>query len=379
MDPQCIKKHFTKVTRQIDFQKCSLSATLVIVVVATQGCQTPIYKTTASVAAPDVQGRAPVGINYFLPRSEIRIIGKYEPVEKGSEKKNFVITIMETRFPDASAPRFSAIMEHPIYDEDTKIVVQNGLLNSSNTKPRDQTPEIFRAVVSGALNFAGLPPIASFVQGGPGKQLAPDPFDFTFDPLVPANGGSKSPWEVDLNNTFKVIVDMKSVTDCPPSSESTPNPGDKSGEGNKSKESTAVSLGLAFRPLRPVEIKIRERTAGSANIIIPDKTFLIPDNSRVEVFPVTRGLFTQRETDVVFKDGIPEQIHLKQPSPVLSVIRLPLDLLKSVSDALPAIIKVQYPNQAIVELETIRNQNAILEQQIKKVEMDSKLRDLGNR
>jgi hypothetical protein len=316
-------------------------------VLLNQGCQTPIYKTTDSLPNQDPHERKPNGLQYFLPKAEITIVGKYEPVEKGSEEKKFVITKTKTCFPDANAERFTEIVENVFYDEDTKITVQNGLLSSSNTKPKDQAPEIIKTVVSAVLNAGGLNP-SGLLPGTDLKSKSKREFGYVFDPFVPHDrkniGGYLLTVEVGERNNVGIIA----------------------------KE---PSSGLAFRPLVPVTVRLRDPNNES---FVDDQVFLVPDTREGSErrVPVTRKVFTQRETEVVFTNGSPEQIHLKQPSPVLAIARLPLDLIKAVGDALPAIVKVQYPDKTVAKFEALKAENAILEQKIKQVEMDNKLRSL---
>ncbi len=341
-----------------------------------------IYKTHA----PD-DGQASLsektakkqGLHYFLPRSKMLIKGAYVQTKDKDGKvvsTSYNVSVSEVRRADPDAPQFAEITENIMYDEDTTLKVDKGLLTSSVAKPKDQTPEIIKTVAGAALDLA---------------KLGPNPFSFKSFKLPLAVPKHYKPFSVEIDPFVQssITAALKKMNAAGWSLEVTGNaskrdqaaPGPETLAAKTGKTGSRKLPGLVYRRPTPVMFTITSygdyTAAEGTEINVPDRPeFILPDPTTIAYMPVRRGFMTQRVTTVTFVEGMPSEIALTQPSPVLAFVKLPADIIKMVGEALPAIIKVNTPAASPTDLDLLKAQNALLEQKIKQIEFETKLSQL---
>ena len=336
------------------------------------------------------------GLYYSLPRGRLQITGKYTNI-KGDDGRtnvrrdyNVVIKKYHVADPDPKARAFTEITENIMYDEDSSLVVKDGLLQSANAKPEDKTGEIIVTLVGTAIDAAkaglggGLGTLKMMSRTTEKPELKPvTEFATDFDPLDEnelaeatkraANAGfiltlpginSKTSSSVDLG---KGPLTEEDIAGDPTSAKAT---------------TKAYKNGLAYRRPKPLVIKIQlddthfaytsginsdKTTFPSSGADIYQGKATIPDaQAKRALLPVKRGFMTKRQTDVVFEDGQPAKFDLKAPSPVLGFVKLPAAIAKMAADAVPALIKVNHDaskGQLTRETELLKAQSDLLKAQ----------------
>lgn len=336
------------------------------------------------------------GLYYSLPRGRLQITGKYTNI-KGDDGKtnvrrdyNVVIKKYHVADPDPKARAFTEITENIMYDEDSTLVVKDGLLQSANAKPEDKTGEIIVTLVGTAIDAAragfggGFGPLNKSIRTTEKTELKPvTEFAMDFDPLD----------EDELAEAKKRAASAGFSLDLPginPKYDSNDDPAKAplTGEGiasdppSRKAATKAYKSGLAYRRPKTLVIKLQldETRYAYTNGINADKTpfpssgadiyqgkATIPDaHARHALLPIKRGFMTKRQTDVVFEDGQPTKIDLKAPSPVLGFVKLPAAVAKMAADAVPTLIKVNHDaskGQLTRETELLKAQSDLIKAQ----------------
>lgn len=293
-------------------------------------------KTSGSPATPRT------ALPYYLPQAEVSLIGDYVDIVgddgKPTGKLEFKVTIKAIYSADLSALRFARITTNPMFDEESSVKTVNGLLNTSVAVPADRTGDAVVTLAKIGLSGARLfsPYRASIL----GFDLSPptppaykpvQPFKHRFDPLAP--GGfdgarsalEKSGFSLDCSQEALLMGRADSMPDPVAPGRDLP--------------------GLAYRLPLPVSLQIAPLAGwgyskGKGRMEYSD-TVIIPDRSSCEVIPFRRVLFSKRETKVSWVDGIPVELSLKQPSPIIGGLSIPLQVLNAAGESIPAIIQIR--------------------------------------
>lgn len=338
---------------------------------------------------PDL-ARKSLGVPYFLPKSVLLVRGEYLKPEKEGGKRKYMVTVSQVTRADHSAPQFLHIKENPMYDEKSDIKVgPNGLLTSVNATPNDRTADIIKTVVGTAIDVAKIANGGVF--GAPNVAPAPDQkvplfgeFDVEIDPFSSSSCQKaaaemeEAGWNFVLNAWGKDAATNKAVSAQTTESHASHINGKKPEQGDE-------TPGPVYRLPTPVvfRLKARDRYVLPADAVnggagVPNRPeFILPVPGTYAYVPIKRGFMTQRTTNVTFSNGMPTEVSLTQPSPVLAFVKLPADLVKMVGDALPTLVKVENKTTPVSALDQIKADNAMLEQRLKQLEYQQKIRDLG--
>lgn len=126
---------------------------------------------------------------------------------------------------------------------------------------------------------------------------------------------------------------------------------------------TAKLDGLVYRVTRRMNLELARaepKTTLAANACTPNGlstpariTVSVPDATTLYVLPVTGAAMTKSSTKYVFKDGMPTELSLDEPSALAAVAGLPVDIVKALVSIPGEIIKlrVDYSTQEKAELD----------------------------
>ena len=266
--------------------------------------------------------------------------------------------------PDPKA-RYIADLDHEkTRTDDFKITVTNGLLSSASVTTTDETRSIL-------VNLAGLAGVIKSGAAGQTFALAtkdterkagePEPrcdeFQLAriFDPTVRAEILSVLALLEQKNSTFIVKVDGL-YCERPGTADTCPTPVDKEldkvGE-LRNKLPANDTKGLIYRV--PVRVVF---TVASKKEVLGDKapkdlcgplgmppafasSIVVPDSTSSFILRAPAGAFTTATIGHQFKDGMPTEYAIKQPSEVAGVASLPLDMLKAFVSVPADIVKLR--------------------------------------
>lgn len=349
---------------------------------------------------PDIALKS-LGVPYFLPKGVLLVKAEYQKPAKAEEKRKYVITVAKAMRADPQAPQFLRIGENAMYDEKSQIKVQNGLLTTVNAEPNDRTADIIKTVVGTALDLAkiangSVPALASAKSSSDEKDKDPDPefgtFDVEIDPFDAASCEKaaeemkKAGWSFHLHAWNKDVTNKALLT----KEEAETKRRSPFSKPIKNSSSGSQMPGPVYRLPTPVVLELRTVPhENGKDFVLPKDAvnggegapnrpeFILPVPGTHAYVPIKRGFMTQRTTNVGFTDGMPTDVSLTQPSPVLATVKLPADIVKMVGEALPAIVKVENKAAPITALDQIKAENAMLEQRMKQLEFEQKIRDLG--
>lgn len=320
-----------------------LHATLLMFsLLAMTACDT-ITSTVKPPEEPfDANISSSLGLQYNLPKANIRLVGGY------AEKKNsetdkvesvFQASIRTKQVADLDAVCFARITTNAMFDEDTHLKVENGLLQSATSKPEDKTGETIIALAKTAIASAKV--MANLPASAPASMkktldvsTAAQPFDVKINPFAEASESESYEkakeklaalgWDLHIEDFEKARASLNKEP------------------ANTPKEGRA---GLLYRMTLPltVDVKLREgwvldNAAKGADTF--QSVVSIPHPGRVCSIPLKRVFMSKRETSVVFVEGNPVEVGMKQGSPVLNFVGIPLKIAEAAAEAIPGIIQV---------------------------------------
>ncbi len=134
----------------------------------------------------------------------------------------------------------------------------------------------------------------------------------------------------------------------------------------------SLTLEIAPEPSRAQGTCPPERSAGAARL-----TVTVPDSSRLYRLPIAGAALTKTSVKHVFKDGMLTELSLDQPSGVVAIASLPVDILKALMSIPAELIKlkVDYSSQQTAQTE---QQAKLIEAQLKLLKLQAELQAAQN-
>lgn len=330
-----------------------------------------------------------LGVPYFLPRGVLLVRAEYQKPEKEGAKQKYMITVVQQTRADPTEPQFLHIKENVFYDEKSQIKVQNGLLTSVNAEPNDRTADVIRTVVGMALDLAKM----GNMTGGAKRaatataqtsSTAYGSFDVEIDPFNEQSCQNASEkmaeagWHFELSafgtpagdNTALKGACMKKITKPIDNADS-----EKGDEAPGPVYRVPTPVVIQLKPLEGFALPENAINGGEGHPNRPE--FIMPVPGSYAYVPVRRGFLSKRTTNVAFSQGMPTDVLLEQPSPALEAVKLPASIVKMVGEALPALVKVENKAAPPSALDQIKAENAMLEQQVRQLEFERRIRELG--
>lgn len=290
-------------------------------------------------------------------------------------------TVAITQLPPVPDPvhRYIASLDHGFTrDDKLKLSVVNGMLSSSNAQSTDQTPGILLNLVQ-SFAAAGTPRAAAPVwqpQIDKSKvSCVPDAHSTVFDPTDPQE--TREQFNV-LRDKFPGIVlevaDLKTATPPPKAGEGQAKGANPAQEGPQVRD----AAGLLYRAPRAVRINVK--ATADANKVVPNQSqvMVFPDAATLFRLTARAGAFTTGKFDFVFKDGMPADFSVEQPSELAAIAGLPVDIAKALISVPASLIKlrVDYDSQANAAIEA---QTAALQAELARLraqrELDAAIAD----
>lgn len=232
-----------------------------------------------------------------------------------------------------------------VRDDNVKLTVANGLLNSTTSESTGQAGALLVNLASSLAG--GTSPKRTLSTGIEKPTSTCEPFSLsrTFDPTDSKDVAAVAlALETKSQNALKLIYNAQN----PP--------------GNA--KYTKLP-GIAYRAPRVITVEIEAQSSIACKFQTqPAHASLsatVPDSSETYYLPVEAGSFTKSKVDYVFKDGMPVTFSNDRPSQAVAVARLPIDVLKAIVEVPASIVKlrVDYNSQANSLTETeIKNLKA---------------------
>lgn len=231
----------------------------------------------------------------------------------------------------------------PTRDQNIKLTISNGLLNTSGATSTGQLGSIMVSLASAIAGVSAklTESAESVAQATEAKQAAAACVAKrevqVFDPTAKD--------EVDeieklLRDNFDNSFVLKRE------SRSTENVSTQTGT------SAPWLDGLAYRAPRPLTLSVLARPegpvcSGKVKTVGAVLAATVPDASSYYVLPVDANSFTTAKTDIVFSDGMPISYSSDQPSQLAAIARIPVDMLKAAISVPAELIKlrVDYSSQ----------------------------------
>lgn len=273
--------------------------------------------------------------------------------------------------PDASR-RFIAHLNHEITrDDKLKITVANGMLSTGNATSTDQTTAVILSLVQAAAAFTGPGNLGvvkhstlMFAKPFERPSEAPTPDKCTayslsavFDPTNFAE--VQSALSLLKRKTGAVVVKVDDMY-CATSGSKCDIAGTVVPVVRFADKTSPA--GLVYRAPRAVRITVGAAsnfdvvndTGCDASGSVPNATtvVVVPDSHAEFLMSARAGAFTKSTFDFAFKDGMPTDLSVEQPSEFLGIASLPIDLAKAILSVPASIIKlrVDYDSQANAEI-----------------------------
>lgn len=296
-----------------------------------------------AVSSGNGQTGAPqTALPYYLPKAVVRLTGEYVDVigedGKPTGEREFKVTMQALYSADLGNRLFAHITTNPMFDEESIVKTTGGLLNTTSALPADRTGDaivtLARIGMSGLLHGTRLSASEKIMGSVPAESTARNaikPFNHVFDPL---SSGALADAEKTLQKSgFDLIFGDKEALER------------KMAEEDANPPKSDNLKGLVYRVPLPLTLWIRPSSGwkytegtGAAEY---KGSVIVPDRKSFEMIPFRRVLFSKRETKVEWVDGMPVELSLKQPSPVIGGLSVPLKILDAAGEAIPSLIQIQ--------------------------------------
>jgi hypothetical protein len=89
---------------------------------------------------------------------------------------------------------------------------------------------------------------------------------------------------------------------------------------------------------------------------------VVPDATRPFPYPVSRGAFVKKVTNLTITSGVLTGVHIDKPSELVGATKIPLDISKQIADIPKGILSVQV-SQTQQEANLVQQQTAVVQQQ----------------
>lgn len=257
--------------------------------------------------------------------------------------------------PDAGARFVANMAENLARDDAVKVSVASGLLSSSTSTSTDQTAAVILNLIQASAAkraTASSKRVLEFL----GARTAPEPaeckafqFSRTLDPtdlkdvqaaalkLLEDSGGSLA-LSVDNFGCDKEAGVCKVVAWSP---------------ARHRTHVDTVQSGYVYRSARSVDASVTPRSVvdgcGSREAAVAvTASAVVPDSTTAFVLPTRAGAFVKTKLEFTFKDGMPVDYSIDQPSQLAAITGLPLAIAKAILEVPASIIKlrVDYESQS---------------------------------
>lgn len=234
--------------------------------------------------------------------------------------------------PDPSARYVADLAHNYTRDDNIKLSVTNGLLTSSTATATDQLPNILLSIAQIiGITSATVPP--RMLPRFPAPPVQPDvseckPYkvSLVFDPSDPVETAAQLSKLASKTPGFIVHVGSVSSNALPappaePSKPTVPHCPGGTCSGLYYRVPTTIDTHLESQQLSNCEINSAP-VAYSAPVVVPDSRYTY-------LMPTRAGAFTTSKLTFAFKDGMPVDYSIEQPSEIASIASIPVQIAKA--------------------------------------------------
>lgn len=272
-----------------------------------------------------------------------------------------------------------------IRDDELKLTVSGGLLNSSDVSAANQAAAVLQSLVQfGVARSVGRSgpfrgPNLGFKLQQSKDDAAPATtvdgcreykFITRFDPTR-ADESAKAAKELEdqSQGALKLTVTgLEQLPSCASASACL-----QAGDGK--------APGLLYRALSGVELGVRPAAGQQGCVPAPATPFdaaiasaVVPDSQTLLLLPHEAGAFVKTVQKHSFKDGVPTELSINSPSQLAAIARIPIDILKAVFEIPTQFIQLRI-NQDTASNNLLLQQIAALDNQVKLLEAQKKLEE----
>ena len=230
------------------------------------------------------------GLNYYIPKKDVLVTVSVNNTSKISK----VAISTTTAYPELST-RYVLNHEGNAFGSNTLdvSVTTNGLLSATKSTTTNNVNQTFANLANsvGTIGVLGLGVAAT-------PQECAVTGDHTFVLKVDSGGGEVCGLQVTIR---KLGVSSRNTA-------------------SGSREGKAVS-GIYYRQNEPYEVSVSELGIKSSSIIFS------PSQSDTYFLPVSKTFFADNEADFAFVDGVPTKYKQESDSELLSLFKLPADVI----------------------------------------------------
>ncbi len=252
--------------------------------------------------------------------------------------------------PDPTERYIAQLSGHAWRDDNIKLVTENGLLSGSTSEATGQAGAVlvnlFSAIAAGApgaVPSVGLMSLPKLLATPPAQECKEFVFSRVFDPTDAAEVDAAAAALAQASGmSWQLTV--------------TPAPQRPAGASSTEAPKPRSADGLVYRAPVPVSVHVEARSAGGCTVDEPTAATLhtaVPDSRMRLVMPFDAGAFTKTKHAMVFKNGMPVEMSIDQPSQAAAVARLPVEILKAMVEVPASILKlrVDHDNQGAALIE----------------------------
>ena len=314
------------------------SAALVTTLIFVSSCSS-LRTIDARVDMPG-DGKARVGVHYFLPRGILTIEGRND-----TSAGEYKITIQRDNVPDNTDRYWLTQTTSLLHDDVSKFKVnENGLLYETVDSIGDpKIDKVIENLLAAAVNLGNIKTKLvrqnkTALDDGTGKVFTEPlrPFTVSFDPLDQEQVDSAEKAVARAGVTMKVsgnqLYDKALNWKKPP-------------QWDARVQTPPSHEGIFYRPLTTVKVQLSVQDTKESNPFVVNRVVAVPDPQSIATYSMKRGAFAKRKQNVVMVNGEPREVDFDHPSELAAFTVLPVTITKTVLDNLPALTSLFYKPQ----------------------------------
>lgn len=270
--------------------------------------------------------------------------------------------------PDPKARYVADLAHNATRDDNVKLSVANGMLTSSSATATDQLPNILLSVaqtiaavgVKAPTGLRALESTQALDDAGaePEKRCSPYNVSLVFDPTDPVDTQAKLQLlEANTPGFVVQVADVRSEKKAEQSKEAAA--GVRRPHGPPSCARGECS-GLYYRVPIAVETQIESRKVTGCDLksspVAYSSILVMPDSMHTYLMPTRAGAFTTSKMTFAFKEGMPVDYSVDQPSEIASIASIPVQIAKALISIPAEIIQLRVNHDteanALIEAKT---------------------------
>lgn len=273
---------------------------------------------------------------YFLPVGRVRL----------QLDEECILKVSEEYVPDPEHMYYLEYRHSLLADDDVKITTTGeGFLSAISTKTKDRSGDSLvrlAQIARAALRLPAAPPDGARALG-PVVSRKCQPADITLSD--PFNIAQRQAAATRLKVNGADVTEIEIIP--------------LGNRGGTEYMTPVGKVGIFYRPLLPYEVKIKT----SKEAIEPATVVYLPNRSPILALDFDRAPYVENEYAITFTNGIPTDIHWKNPSEIYGLLNIPLDLVRA-AVSIPAELLTVKINDAKSDTALLEQQSALIKAQL---------------